>query len=315
MVPVSTVQPSASQVIPLTRHTASSVCCHQGGDCGVSRPGPADLRTASFIRLSGTHYTTSNTFRVNTFLRRSSWSLWQICYTECTATNCEKFKGSVQPTDISEQQADQLGKTTCTQHKSSFWFAVRAGRITASNMHAVNAADVRSPAQSTIKKKGQHNNHDVSTFGFFINPLFPEIGASPDGIVRCNCCGKGCVEIKFPSKYKNNTIREACLAKDFCLELVDGKVQLKQSYQYYTQSQTNIFVTDRYYWDFVVWTLKDSVVLQLDANPEFWREQELRLKMLPCWQTHKSLPSEEEHSVNQKKEPGVAQNGGRHLTK
>uniref|UniRef100_A0A9J8D6D0 Reverse transcriptase domain-containing protein n=1 Tax=Cyprinus carpio carpio TaxID=630221 RepID=A0A9J8D6D0_CYPCA len=37
-----TVKPSASQVIPPTRHRASSVCCHQGGDCGVSRPGPAD---------------------------------------------------------------------------------------------------------------------------------------------------------------------------------------------------------------------------------------------------------------------------------
>ncbi len=30
-----------------------SVCCHQGGDCGVSRRGPADWRTASYIRLSG----------------------------------------------------------------------------------------------------------------------------------------------------------------------------------------------------------------------------------------------------------------------
>ncbi len=51
--PVSPTKPSALQVIPPTRHTASSVCCHQGGDCGVSRRGPADWRTASFIRLSG----------------------------------------------------------------------------------------------------------------------------------------------------------------------------------------------------------------------------------------------------------------------
>ncbi len=40
--PVSPAKPSALQVIPPTRHTASSVCCHQGGDCGVSRQGPAD---------------------------------------------------------------------------------------------------------------------------------------------------------------------------------------------------------------------------------------------------------------------------------
>ncbi len=40
-------------MIPPTRHTASSVCCHQGGDCEVSRRGPADWRTATYIRLSG----------------------------------------------------------------------------------------------------------------------------------------------------------------------------------------------------------------------------------------------------------------------
>ncbi len=51
--PVSPTKPSALQVIPPTRHIASSVCCHQGGDCVVSRRGPADWRTASFIRLSG----------------------------------------------------------------------------------------------------------------------------------------------------------------------------------------------------------------------------------------------------------------------
>ncbi|XP_016317187.1 uncharacterized protein LOC107669462 [Sinocyclocheilus anshuiensis] len=204
---------------------------------------------------------------------------------------------------VSEQPAEQIEKTTHTQHKSSFWFAARAGRITASNMHAVYATDVRSPALSTIKKicypqdskcitadltwgttheedarkayiqknKGQHDNHHVSACGFFINPTFPEIGASPDGVVTCTCCGKGCVEIKCPSKHKTNTIPEACLAKDFYLELVDGKVQLKQSHQYYTQVQTQIFVTNSNYCDFVVWTLKDCVILRIDPNPEFWR--------------------------------------------
>ncbi len=51
--PVSPAKPSALQVIPPTRHIACSVCCHQGGDCVVSRPGPTDWGTASSIRLSG----------------------------------------------------------------------------------------------------------------------------------------------------------------------------------------------------------------------------------------------------------------------
>ncbi len=51
--PVSPAKPSALQVIPPTRHTTSSVCYHQGGDWGVSKPGQTDWKTASSTRLSG----------------------------------------------------------------------------------------------------------------------------------------------------------------------------------------------------------------------------------------------------------------------
>ncbi len=51
--PVSPAKPSALQVIPPTRHTTSSVCYHQGGDWGVSKPGTTDWKTASSTRLSG----------------------------------------------------------------------------------------------------------------------------------------------------------------------------------------------------------------------------------------------------------------------
>ena len=34
--------------------------------------------------------------------------------------------------------------------------------------------------------------------GLFIDPYRPFLGASPDGIVNCKCCGKGVIEIKCP---------------------------------------------------------------------------------------------------------------------
>lgn len=49
---------------------------------------------------------------------------------------------------VSEGQAEQIEK----RQKSPFWFAARAGRITASNMHIVYATDIRSPALSTVKR-------------------------------------------------------------------------------------------------------------------------------------------------------------------
>lgn len=203
---------------------------------------------------------------------------------------------------VSEQQAERIEQRTRAQHKSSIWFAARAGRITASSLHAVYRGEINSPALSTIRRicypkentcmtadlawgiaheedarqtyikktNALHNSHEVSKCGFVINPAFPEIGASPDGTVNCSLCGKGCIEIKCPAKYKNHTIREACLAKDFCLEFVDGKFNLKEHHQYYTQVQAQIFVTNSKYCDFVVWTLKDCVVLRINPNPQFW---------------------------------------------
>uniref|UniRef100_A0A672LW45 YqaJ viral recombinase domain-containing protein n=1 Tax=Sinocyclocheilus grahami TaxID=75366 RepID=A0A672LW45_SINGR len=190
--------------------------------------------------------------------------------------------------DVSEGQAAQIERRTRGQHNSSLWFAARAGRITASCMHHVYATDINSPALSTVKKVcyPKHGPETAdTTWGIrqeenarkaYISKTrgqhtFPQIGASPDAIVRCTCCGKGCIEIKCPSKYKDCTILNACSSNDtnFCLQLVDGQVHLRKGHQYYSQVQMQIFVTDSAYCDFVVWTLKDCVVVRITPDTEF----------------------------------------------
>jgi hypothetical protein len=37
-----------------------------------------------------------------------------------------------------------------------------------------------------------------------VNPRHPALGASPDGVTECPCCGRGLVEIKCPHKFVNN---------------------------------------------------------------------------------------------------------------
>ena len=49
--------------------------------------------------------------------------------------------------------------------------------------------------------KQSHDKVNVEKSGFIINPNIPYVGASPDGIVTCNCCGKGVLEIKCPFKH------------------------------------------------------------------------------------------------------------------
>uniref|UniRef100_A0A8C5G714 PHD-type domain-containing protein n=1 Tax=Gouania willdenowi TaxID=441366 RepID=A0A8C5G714_GOUWI len=71
-------------------------------------------------------------------------------------------------------------------------------------------------------------------------------------------------------KYKDCTILQACSSEDrnFCLYVVNGQVHLKKNHQYYTQVQTQLFVTESSYCDFVVWTLMDTVILRIVALPE-----------------------------------------------
>lgn len=46
-----------------------------------------------------------------------------------------------------------------------------------------------------------HENFLVSICGFFINVQYPFIGASPDGLVTCTCCGEGICEIKVSAEF------------------------------------------------------------------------------------------------------------------
>ena len=51
--------------------------------------------------------------------------------------------------------------------------------------------------------KNYHNNLQVHSSGLVINLLYPYLGASPDGMVSCECCVDGLIEIKCPYKYRN----------------------------------------------------------------------------------------------------------------
>ncbi|KAL2077859.1 hypothetical protein ACEWY4_027363 [Coilia grayii] len=214
--------------------------------------------------------------------------------------HCQTLEGIANITHI---QAAQIEQRTKGQLTSSLWFAARAGRITASSMHSVYATDIHSPALSTVKRvcypqhgpvtpattwgvkqeerarqeyisrtNPKHHNQEVQTCGFFVNPAFPQVGASPDAIVECTCCGKGCIEIKCPAKYKDSTILDACSSNDssFPLYQANGRMHLKKSHPYYSQVQTQMFVTERMYCDFVVWTQKDCAILRIFKDTAFW---------------------------------------------
>lgn len=197
--------------------------------------------------------------------------------------------------NITEEEARNVELQTRNQSSSSVWFEQRSGRITASQLHAVCHTNPENPSKSLIKRicypgaykfssaatrwgiehelkaRAQyelityenHHSFGVSDSGLHINPKWPFMGATPDGIVYCKCCGKGVCEIKCPYSHRNTTICEAVSSKDFCLERNGTDYCLKKTHAYYYQVQMQMFITGTDYCDFIVWTLKDIFIQRI----------------------------------------------------
>ena len=200
---------------------------------------------------------------------------------------------------LSAEQVEMVELNTRTQSSCSLWHDMRAGRITASVAHDVTHTSLINPAKSLVKKicKDQYDNqlnipsikHGVDSehtafeaytqyvspmhqscstkkCGLYLSTQFPFLGASPDAIVNCSCCGKGVVEIKCPYKHRDATICEALLDKDFCL---DNDANLKATHRYYTQIHVQMAVCDVSYADLVIWTRKEMAVQRVSRDDSF----------------------------------------------
>ena len=173
-------------------------------------------------------------------------------------------------------------------------FQQRAGRITASQLKSACHTSPSKPSKSLIKtvcypeehkvsnaatrwgcanerkareayQKELCNSHEhlvVSNCGLNVNPKWPMLGASPDGFVFCDCCGKGVSEIKCPYTVRDCTVNEAAKTKkNFCLLTSDGdELSLDKNYPYYYQVQCQLFVCEVDYCDFVLFTTRSVYI-------------------------------------------------------
>ncbi|WAR00308.1 hypothetical protein MAR_024680 [Mya arenaria] len=188
--------------------------------------------------------------------------------------------------DCSKQQADNVEEETRGQAQSKLWQRYRAGRVTASKAKAVSSTNKASPSQSLIKEicyPGEkciqtnamkwgcdhetdalqkfmeeigplHKNSRLQNSGFVISQDVPFIGASPDGIFICNCCGPAYVEVKCPFNARYEDINEDTVD---CLQRRDGELELKPEHKYQYQVQTQHGVSKHEVGYFVVWTAND----------------------------------------------------------
>ena len=121
-----------------------------------------------------------------------------------------------------------------------------------------------------------HQNLSITEAGLFVDYHDPYLGASPDGLVECSCCGNGVLEVKCPFCHKDN-LPEDNLPEDnetsFCMLKSEGTWSLKRSHSYYYQVQLQLHVCyDALYADFVVWTQTETVVERIYRDDQFFED-------------------------------------------
>ncbi|XP_071111108.1 uncharacterized protein [Haliotis cracherodii] len=111
---------------------------------------------------------------------------------KCVGMDCEHILEHCQSLlpkiAVTEDEAYNVESETRDQADSKLWHRMRTGRITASRETAWNKYQ-RETAPN-------HTNWKSETCGLFLKSAYPHMGASPDGLVECDCCGRGCLEIK-----------------------------------------------------------------------------------------------------------------------
>jgi hypothetical protein len=118
--------------------------------------------------------------------------------------------------------------------------------------------------QVYVKKQGIH----VHDCGLCVNPEFPYLGATPDGIV-CDDGDCGIIEIKCPYTARDMSIEESLSLPGFCLEERDNKICLKKTHAYYYQIQGQLMITGVEFCDFIVYTRKEIHIERIDQDLVF----------------------------------------------
>ena len=119
--------------------------------------------------------------------------------------------------------------------------------------------------------KSQHKNLKLNKCGLYLDKKSFVIGASPDGIMDCNCCPPSCVEIKCP--YSINYASPTSLPEGVKLPYInEGSNTLKKNHAYHTQCLVQMGITRLTKSYFVVWSPHGLLIDEIEFDPQNWSE-------------------------------------------
>ena len=208
---------------------------------------------------------------------------------------------------LTAEKIVQIEQATVGQADNTLWHAHRKGRITASNFYKVKTKveSLRKDEKNTVSAeklvasligecapprdlpalkygremepvakafyleifKRNHKDVKYRECGLFIRETKQFLGASPDLLVECSCCGKGILEVKCPF----------CIANDIPTHLnlddlvrINDEVTLKRKHSYYAQVQGQLAVTKREWCHFLVYTKTGYHLECIQLDKDYW---------------------------------------------
>ena len=110
------------------------------------------------------------------------------------------------------------------------------------------------------------------------------LGASPDGLVGRNAL----LEVKCPFTQRDCTIEEAVSSDKFYIKKnSEGHYELDKGHVYWHQVQGQLHLAEREICYFVVWTTKETLILQIKKDPA-WVDN---LRLLKDFYTKHIIPA------------------------
>ena len=114
-----------------------------------------------------------------------------------------------------------------------------------------------------------HMGTSFREYGLFIDDTKQYLGASPDLIVECSCCGGGVLQIKCPYSIVDENPTPENLSD---LIYSNGQVMLKKKHHYFAQIQVQMAITKRKWCHFLVYTQEGMHLETIHFDAEYWQK-------------------------------------------
>jgi hypothetical protein len=228
------------------------------------------------------------------------------------ASCSEEFFQSIKP--LTQEEVNVIEMSTVGQSDNPAWLHQRKARITASNFYRVSTRmdtiekdentdpqklidsllGINAPSENiyalkygrnmeAVAKhkylahfKKEHKDTSYRECGLFICQDKPYLGASPDLLVECSCCGKGLLEIKCPY----SIVYEVPSADNLSyLQTYQGQTILKEKCPYFAQIQGQMALTNRSWCHFFVYTQKGHHMQKIIFDFAYWTRLERKLSL------------------------------------